>query len=152
MAKKELDPFYYVDGMAKAKDGHSIPFARLPDPQARSRTYQRLSDKAKVVYMTCKLCRQYHAKIDGLIQGDIKNFYFNRPLQKQYGLNDPNKTRAALVELVCKGFIEVVWNGATTRTKTIYKFSDQWKKLDKGQDIELSETSRTFIQGSAKIK
>ena len=150
MAKKELDPFYYVDGMSRSQNGHSIPFARLSDAQAKSRTYQKLKPYTKCLYMTLKLCRQYHMNEKDVIQGDVLNFTFSRSMAKQYGFSNPNTTRAAMIELVNNGFITVTWNGWAAKKATIFRFSDGWKRLDKGQDIELSAASRAYIQGRKK--
>lgn len=151
MSKKNKysDPFEQVDGMK-----HGTPFARLSDKQALSPTFQKLSDGAKYTLMICKLCRQFHTGYDAngntrVIQNNPLNFYFNRKIQQRYGLKNPNKTRKSLIELVSKGFIDVVENGSNTRTKTIYRFSFNYLYLDQTPPVqfELSPAAKTFIAG-----
>lgn len=145
--KRNNNPFAYVDGIGKG-----TPFAILSDTQAKSPTYQKLSDGAKYVLMVCRLCRQFHSGTDKdgrsrNIQGNILYFYFNREIQKRYGLNNPNKVRRELVELVQNGFVDVIENNSHRHIKNVYAFSSKWAELDKGQDIELSNGAKIFIQG-----
>lgn len=149
--KKNPNPFRFVDG-AGCND---VAFAPIHEAEARSPTYQKLSDSAKVTLMICKLCRQYHIGKDKndkprTINGDILCFYFNREIQRRYGLKNPNKVRKSLIELVSNGFIEVVESGWTTRTKSIYRFSSKWQQIDKGQEITFSPAEKAFLMGREK--
>lgn len=148
--RTNINPFGTVDGIRK-----NGSFAVITEKQATSKAYKALSDGAKYVLTVCKLCRQYHVGKDRngdsrMINGDPLKFYFNRELQKRYGLSNPNKTRQELIELVKYGFIDIVTSGWTTRTKTVYIFSTKWQLLDQGEDIELSEAAKAFITGRKK--
>lgn len=150
--KRNNNPFERVDGIDKG-----MPFAMLSDKQAKSPTYQQLSDGAKNTLMICRLMRQYHTGKDKdgksrAINGCLLYFYFSRKLQRQYGLLNPNKVRRELIELVLNGFIEVVECNAHRKTKNIYSFSSKWQILDSGGNIELSPGARAFIQGKNKEK
>ena len=141
--KKTIDAFVDYDGMSD-----KTPFARLSNKQAKeSPTFQSLSDFAVRTLMICRLCRQYHFKDCNKIYGQDHYFYFNRAIQRQYGLNDPNKVHRALVELVQKGFLDVIENNANRRKKNIYAFSKGWLLLDNGQQLELSPQAKTYIRG-----
>ena len=139
--KRQENPYCYVDGLEKNK-----PFAILSNNMALSGVYQNLSLNAKYVLIVCKLCRQYHQKADAKINNNPLYFYFNRKLQNLYGLKNPNKTRAAMCELIENGFLDVVENNAIHKTKNIYAFSGKWRlKENKGQ-IELSDAAETFLR------
>ena len=145
--RNNKNPFDRADGREK-----STPYALLSDTQAKSKIYRSLKADAKHVYMICKLCRKYHTGRDRdgkskAIQGNLLYFYFNRAVQQEYGLNNPNKVRKCLIELVEKGFIDVIECNGTTRKRNIYAYSDKWYDLEKGRDIKLSQAAQTFIQG-----
>lgn len=143
--KKTPNPFAGVDGL----DG--CAFTTVSDTQVLSPAYRKLSDKAKTLLIVCKLCRKYHRGEDKnekprTIKGNILYFYFNRKLAEQYGFKNPNVTRAALVELVRYGFIDVIENNAHRHIRNIYAYCSKWQQYN-GQDIELSNAARTFVQG-----
>lgn len=147
---KKTNPFAYCDGLEK-----NAPFAMLTDKQALSPTYQKLSDGAKHVLMICRLCRKYHKGTDKngssrSIHGNNLYFYFNRAIQKQYGLTNPNRVRAELIELVSKGFLDVIECNAHRRKKNVYAFCAKWQELDHSGEITLSDGARTYIQGKGK--
>lgn len=145
--KKNNDRFAMVDGRS---DG---AYTLLTDKMVRSKAYNSLSDSAARLLMVLKLQRQYFIGRDKqtgkekAIGGNILNFTFSREVQKLYGYNNPNKVRRCMIELVENGFIDIVSNGWNTRTKTIYRYSSEWEKLDCGQEIELSRPAQTFING-----
>lgn len=143
--KKHNNPFARVDGM------NGGAFCTLSDEQATSRAYMKLSDGAARLLMVCKLCRQYHTGTDKdgrsrAIQGNILYFYLNRKLAERYGFTNPNRTRAEMIELVRLGFIDVIECNAHRRKKNVYAYCSKWQQYN-GQDIELSNAARTFIQG-----
>ena len=145
--KKHFNPYAYCDGLDKG-----VPFATLSDRQAESPTFQKMSDGAKYVLMVCRLCRQYHTGTDKngrsrSIQGNGLYFYFNRAIQKKYGLNNPNRVRAELIELVQGGFLDVIECNGHARKKNVYAFCSKWREADRGEQITLSAAARTFIQG-----
>lgn len=148
--KKTVNPFGKVDGME-----HGQSFAPLYERQAKTKIYWSLSPEAKHVYSICKLCRKYHLGRDKdgrdkAINGNILYFYFNRAIQREYGLNNPNLARKCLIELVEKGFIDVIECNGNTRRRNIYAYSDKWQEIEKGKEIKLSQQAQTFIQGRTK--
>lgn len=153
MSKRKINnPFEQVDGLAKG-----MPFSVLSDKQARSKTWQKLSDHAKYTLMVCRLCRQYHTGKDAegksrAINGSLMYFHFSRATQIKYGLKNPNKVRKQMIELVSSGFIDVVECNAHRKQKNVYAFSSKWQMLDAGQQIELSPGAKTFIQGLNRDK
>lgn len=152
MSRKTHDSYAFVDGYEKGN-----AFARISEQQILSPTYQSLSDGAKHVLSVCKICRKYYKGTDKqgkskAIDGNVLYFYFNREIQKRFGLNNPNRVREELIELVKKGFLDVVECNAHARKKNVYSFSSKWAALDKGEDIKLSAAARAFIQGKKKTK
>ena len=145
MAKKHNNPFAACDGLEPNKT-----FSILSDKMALSKTYQELSHTAKYVLQVCKLCRQYHRKNDCMLDNNPLLFYFNRELQKRYGLKNANTTRKALCELIQGGFIDVRENNGHRRTKNVYSFSGKWQIKEKTGKIELSQAAKTFLQGHKK--
>ena len=100
--------------------------ANLYASMLQSKAYKSLSNGARTLYTFMKL-QYYGAK--GIKDHDKTDFYFNWALaNKTYSLYTNNtqfkKDRDMLVEY---GFIEVVENGKSSRTKNIYRFSDKWK-------------------------
>lgn len=141
-----MNPFAAADGQTK-----NGAYTLMTDTQVRSAAYQSLSDGAKQVLLICKLCRQYHVGTDKngnarAINGDPLRFYFNREIQRRYGLNNPNKVRRELIELVKAGFIDVIECNANRRLKNVYRFDHKWQQMDRGQ-IQLSQGALTFITG-----
>ena len=147
---KEKNPFAKVDGLAK-----HTPYATLSDNQALTKVYGKLSGDAAKVLGYCKLCRKYHTGISKnaelkAINGNILYFYFNRAIQKQYHLNNPNKVVNNILELINYGFIDVIECNGNTRKKNIYAFSDKWADIEKGTPIKLSQGAITFIRSNTK--
>lgn len=143
--KKHENPFSFVDGLS------GCAFATVSEMQVTSAAYRKLSDKAKVLLVVCKLCRQYHTGKDKdgkprTIHGNILYFFFNRKLAERYGFVNPNKTRAALVELILYGFVDVIENNGHRHKKNVYAFCAKWQQYN-GSDLELSDGARTYIQG-----
>ena len=139
---RRSNPYKDVDSDGSYRDG----FASLYWSMATSKVYMELSDSAKTLLMCCKLCRRFN-KTDFGFEDDGLTFYFNRELQKRFGLNNPNKVYRSMRELVTNGFIEVVQTGSNTRTKNTYRFSKQWIRKEKGQDVTLSNQSKAFLKG-----
>ena len=96
-----------------------------------SEAWKKLSSKQKVLYLACK-DRLYSQKTKySPDPNDKTKFYFNRTIW----LNDYNlypttneagfyKDMGALIEY---GFIKCIESGATSRTKSIYQYSDKWQ-------------------------
>ena len=64
------------------------------------------------------------------LQGDSA-FYFNMSLAEKYGLYSRNNNRQFYNDIKAvesHGFIKTISSGKATHTRTIYKFSDAWKK------------------------
>lgn len=141
--KKHDNPFSMVDGCEKNE-----PFIMITSKMMRSETYQNLSNDAKYVLSVCKYCRRYHTREP--IQDNILYFYFNRSLQKQFKLNNPNKVHKALEELVKNGFITVIECNKYRKIKNIYAFSGQWQIKDQGKEIILSDAAKTFLKDYKK--
>ena len=135
------NPFAACDGVQKNR-----PFIIITGKMIKSKNYQNLSNDAKYILNCCKYCRVYHTKEP--IQDNVLYFYFNRSLQKQFNLNNPNKVNKALRELIKSGFIDVVENNGLRRQKNIYCFSDKWQEIDNGKQIILSDAAKVFLRDS----
>ncbi len=153
--KKNGNPFRDVDCENPYRD---TAFTQTYHSQLMHPAYQTLSDGAKTLLMICKDCRRY--SIAGK-QGEFypnapKNdplcFYMNRALLRMYGggWSSPNKFRRCMTELIIHGFVTVVETGWTSRTKSIYRFSGAWMKLQEGETIDPVGASLQFIQGRKK--
>ena len=109
-----------------------------------SRAWRGLTDRQKVLYLYCKA--QYYgekpdrkthmtqAEIDGGANVNLmKRFTMNRnKWSDMYELYSESTSRyfwRDMNALIEKGFIRKVESGKTTRTKNIYEFADDWRKL-----------------------
>lgn len=141
MAKKKYQahPFESAGGYRsrnsdKLKDDVS---ANLYESMLRSQAYMDLTDKQKVLYSYCKL--QFFGKRKPQrdfpeveqFKGEDR-FYMNVSLAiEEYGLYPKGSSSnfyrdmAALIE---HGFIDRVSSGQSHRQKTVYAYSDRWKK------------------------
>ena len=94
----------------------------------QSKAWGALTNNARVLYLYMKL--QYYGQKQ--IEGRGEDcFYFNKGLYcETYHLYSNTrqfrKDRDLLIQL---GFIECIENGKTTRTKSIYKFSNRWQQV-----------------------
>lgn len=102
-----------------------------------SRKWKELTKNAQVLYLYCKA--QYYAekkkptpKIKILTDDERRQcFTMNRSKwQDVYEIyaSDNGQFYKDMSLLVEKGFIQVVESGKTTRTKSIYRFSDKWRQ------------------------
>lgn len=142
MGRKKNNPYIGVDSDGTYKDS----FAPFYFSMVTSEPFMQLSDNAKALLIFCKACRRFH-KSDFGFDDDGLSFYFNREIQKRFGLGNPNRVYKGMRELVSGGFIEIRAVGWNTRTKNVYGFSNQWQRKAKGQDVVLSETSKQFLNG-----
>ena len=95
-----------------------------------SKAWKELSAKQHELYLYCKA--QYYAEKKKPIKGNALSFTMNQAKwHGLYGLyNSSNfkafyKDMSALIEY---GFIRCLFCGSTTRTKSIYEFSNKWQK------------------------
>ena len=101
-----------------------------------SKAWQSLTKGAMALYVACKA--QYYAEKDKpvpkytVLSESEQARCFTMPMNKwrnKYGLFPSNTTfYKAMNELVKFGFVDIVENGKTTRTKNVYMFSDRWHK------------------------
>lgn len=131
MAKKEK---YVPKSFESTKTRDS--YASIYMSMLMSQSWQNLTKNQQLLYVYCKA--QYYAehntpkpKIKKLSEIEFSEcFTMNKSkwcklyhLYKDGNQNGFIRDMRALME---NGFIEVVENGRTTRTKSIYKFSDKW--------------------------
>lgn len=108
--------------------------AQLYESQLQSPAFMSLTARQKIlwVYVKSQLygkAKPRQADYEGL-QIDDNCFYFNHALAVRYGLYAKSSRREFYndMKVLCdRGFIEVVSSGKNTRTKSVYRFSCQWK-------------------------
>lgn len=94
----------------------------------QSRAWGNLTNNARVLYLYMKL--QYYGQ-KTIPDREQECFYFNKALflkiyQLYTNANQFYKDKKLLID---NGFIEIVENGKTTRTKSIYRFSSKWREV-----------------------
>lgn len=113
-----------------------------------SAAFQSLTAPQQILYVWMK-DQMYQQKRHP--ENNPEMFYFNRAIQRKYGIKNPTqfcKDRDALIE---KGFIKVVESGANTRTKDIYKYSDMWRKYGTSEfKLEYNEMSASLARKKRK--
>lgn len=110
-------------------------FSIVCDSMLKSDAWKQLSSNQKVLYITCKIQgfkRNDKASFDEQYRGNPRYFTMNRyKYTKVYALYNSNNQKGfhrdmdALIE---HGFIECVISGRATRSKSLYRFSEKWKK------------------------
>ena len=103
-------------------------YASIYIPMLQSRAYKRLSNRARTLYTFMKA--QYRGA-KNISEHTDQEFYFNWSMASTvYGLYTNKKAfYDDIKSLIENGFIEVVENGKTTRTRSIYRYSDKWKSI-----------------------
>lgn len=104
-----------------------------------SPAFMDLSKKQKLLYVYMK-AQYYGTRKPGKdfpeveqLQGETL-FYFNMALAEKYGIYTRinHKEFYADIKVIEKhGFIETVSNGSSTKSRSIYKFSDHWQTWEK---------------------
>lgn len=125
--KKKFKPYTFE------KIGNANLSAVLFATMLQSNAYLDLSPNAMKLYTYMKL-QLYGQKEKP--QGKQDCFVFNKAMYtKTYPLfkNGEQFTKYCH-ELIKNGFIEEIENGHTTRTKSIYRFSDKWQAWTPGTD------------------
>lgn len=118
-------------------------FVRFFLDQIQSPAFISLTPKQRLLYFYMKL--QFCQKNSTKPEGKPEQFYFNRALYKdRFHLysNDAQfrRDRDALIQ---HGFITCRENGAITRSKSIYAFSDEWQRYGT-KDFHLSAKDKTL--------
>ena len=117
----------YIPKPWESVDGNRLS-ANIYASMISSHAWEQLSKNARLLYMYMKF-QYYGAK--NIPEHPATDFVFNWALaSKTYKLytnykqfeNDRNM-------LIKYGFIDEVENGKTTRTKSIYRYSDRWQSL-----------------------
>lgn len=130
MGKKKESSKYKRKSYETRKPGEPTgePYAAIYASMIGSQAWEALTNNAKVLYLYMKL-QLFGNKKDHLPEGQ---FYFNRATySKTYNLYK-NQTQFYVDKdlLIKYGFIDEIENGKTTRTKSIYQFSDRWQSID----------------------
>ncbi len=105
-------------------------FATIYASMLQHSSWLRLSDRQKILYVYMKL-QKYGGNNNRPDGAYNDTFYFNWALaSKTYHLYSKNKTGfyGDIQALIASGFIDIVENGRSTRTKSQYKYSDRWYK------------------------
>ena len=95
-----------------------------------SKAWKELSAKQHELYLYCKA--QYYAEKKKPIADNSLSFTMNqskwRDLYELYTSSNKNSFYRDMNVLIEHGFIRCIYCGSTTRTKSIYEFSDKWQK------------------------
>lgn len=110
-------------------------FAAIYESQLQSKAYKALTNRQKMLYVYCKAQyfgkRKPSADYPDLEQFQSPDcFYLNLASICSYGLYTRNMRKefyGDMRELEAHGFIKKLSSGRSTKTKNIYKFSDEWK-------------------------
>ena len=134
MARKKKTKAEKYEAIPNGK-GSNV-FAALYASMLQHPKWIKLSDKQKNLYTYMKL--QKYGGNNNRPDGAFNDtFYFNWGLaSRTYQLYQKNKQGfyADIKALVDAGFIDRIENGRTTRTKSIYKYSDRWQKHNCGMN------------------
>lgn len=126
MARKKKQKAEKYETIPNAK-GSSV-FARLYATMLTHPRWIGLSDRQKILFAYMKL-QEYGGKGNRPDENDTEKFYFNWALaSKTYHLYKKNKTGfySDIKALDEAGFIDILENGRSSRTKSVYKYSDRW--------------------------
>lgn len=148
MSKKK-----YIKKEFESDGSSSDVSANIYKSMILSDAFQSLTKNQRLLYVYMKL--QYYSQ-KKKPYGKTDMFYFNRFMwNDKYKLYTGNansfaKDRDALIE---KGFIKVVDDGSTTRTKSVYQFSSKWQKYGtKDFKLDYNEMSTSLRHTKAKQK
>jgi hypothetical protein len=112
------------------------PFAAIYDSMLCAAAFIDLSDKAKSLYLICKVQRNAGSSKN---IGIAEQFYMNQALWRdKYGLFNKGNERGfykAIEELISHGFIRIVRSGKASRERSIYEYSDLWQEYGKPEFI-----------------
>lgn len=113
------------------------PFTRIFDSMRESRAWRALKSKARALWIECARQANSGTNLPCKDFPDVAEFrvpdafYMNRSLIDPSGLFGSNGAfYACLRELEEKGFIQCLRNGRNTRTKSVYRMSDAWKRWE----------------------
>lgn len=146
MAKRK-----YFKKHFESTGGSSDVSANIYNSMIMSKAFNALTKNQRLLYVYMKL--QYYSQ-KKKPYGKTDMFYFNRFMwNDKYKLYKGNansfaKDRDALIE---KGFIKIVDDGSTTRTKNVYQFSSKWQKYGTTAfKLDYSEMSTSLRHTKAK--
>ena len=119
----------------------SETFFVCTDSLLKSPAFQDLSNKQKVLYVTC-LSQMYGKRKPCRDYPDVKEFqrpevfYFNKAIAVSYGLYSDKDTSLYkdMNVLISHGFIEKLLDGKVTYKKNVYCFSAKWKTWGKNKN------------------
>ena len=132
----------------------SKAFSLVSRDMLLSTAWQALNPTAVKLYICCLDQLGYKPPtVTGDASNDRDYFVMNRELWRdRYRVtSSPNVFMRAMRNLVSHGFVEVYRSGKNTRTKTIYKFSGQWKSWTAKEKLDLKGASLAFTKGSPPI-
>lgn len=124
-------------------------FATYHDSLCLSDAWKDLTPAQCLLYLTCKL--QMYKKgdknqFDEQYRNNPRYFTMNRyKYVNEYGLYSEGNQKGFIRDmnaLIEHGFIECVISGQSTRSKSLYRFSDMWTKYGT-HDFYISPTVRT---------
>ena len=110
--------------------------ANIYESMLESPAFKDMTKNQRLLYVYMKA--QYYGKRkpskdypDEIELQDQKMFYFNRAIAIKYGIIKENSNNKEFYrdihEIEKHGFIKTVANGKSTKTKSIYQFSDLWQ-------------------------
>jgi len=119
--------------------------ANVYESMLLSDAWQDLTAPQVRLYLVCKA--QFYGKAKPKDYG-FKAFYMNMAIwldtYKLYKSNNRAGFYRDMDELIAHGFITCLENGYSTKTKSVYEFSDQWQTFGKGA-IPVPSTIRERI-------
>ena len=129
MAKTSKSKREYRPKPSESTGSKGDTFARLFESKTLSTAWIDLSASAKVLFMTCS-AQPYTQKPKPNPAND-QRFYMNQSLWLHkyhlYSKANLGGFYRDMNSLVNHGFICCIENGANSRTKSVYEFSDGWK-------------------------
>jgi len=133
----------YVKKTFESSGTSSDVSANIYESMMLSPAWMDLSAPQKALYQVCKL--QYYSQ-KTKPNSNPKQFTMSAPLWRdKYGLyTDGNKRRfySDMAELINHGFIICAENGFSSRTQSVYEYSDKWQVY--GTDaFKVSPSERT---------
>lgn len=145
----------YLKKSFESSGASSDTSANIYCSMINSAAWLDLTASQKVLYVTCKA--QYYAEKKKPIQDDNTTFTMNKSKwSEKYQLYTANNQRGFqrdISALISHGFISCVKNGATTRSKSIYRFSDKWQHFNESNfEILPNEMNATLIHELKKLE
>lgn len=144
MGRRKYKGVYERKSFETLKPGQSDtsnePYAALYVTMITSGAYRNLSHGARDLYTVMKL--QYLSKQNGKAGLQPEQFYFNNAMQKKFGFTNKTQFIKWREELKENGFIDIVECGRTTRTKSIYAFSDRWHAVEYREKVQKAGTQK----------